>query len=602
MPNEKHVSSPTSKELSTSYQTDELQYCFIGHSHHARWRDDLVSACEEIMPKFGVVPWYADKYLDPTKSLLDTIVDMVAHAHLGIYDLSCWHEGKQGTWAIPRNVLIELGIAIALNRPILLIQHEESRRNGPKLPDCLESLRERILPFTGPYHLKEILAENVPVLLKGPPDSNWLGRHCHFGNQVCKYREIHPFQRQWRHEKLHCHIADGSDIDQSDFRGLIEEVLNQYNDVEVHYLDELSIADGYKYFICSYCQMVRTTLFAIYRITPQTNIGTYIAMGISIAIERQFDYKIPKILLTATMEDVPSLLTMNKVVVAWNSTESKRRLQEFLPQVLQVVRRTTFRPRPLPFIEFKPRIRTPVPKERGTENDQTAIVDQTSGLLQQIQKLFAQGRLSEAISLCEQSLAKDTNQPTIRFFLGRLFQQQQLWMKATRQFQHLLDDSTYALSSYQALGQCYRGRGDMRTAARYFDEALKRVDFRAFGISESDQLMQMYYEVAEAHNIVGEQQVVMDIYNTLMGFLQEHGLSDKVTQVDQCFNKYRVTRLPSRFLPLERIRAYHRIDKRCRLLGKHRNHLRYKRREVQVFCVLKRGENLDVLMRYETGT
>src|SRR5438093_936981 len=99
--------------LNSNYQTYEHQKCFIGHSHKATWREDIEHACEEILPKFGLKPWYADTYFDPAKSLLDMVVDMIANARFGIYDLSYWRKDNKSEWIMPRNVFIELGMTIA---------------------------------------------------------------------------------------------------------------------------------------------------------------------------------------------------------------------------------------------------------------------------------------------------------------------------------------------------------------------------------------------------------------------------------------------------------------------------------------------------------
>ena len=60
------------------------------------------------------------------------------------------------------------------------------------------------------------------------------------------------------------------------------------------------------------------------------------------------------------------------------------------------------------------------------------------------------------------------DRPDARYFLGWLYQEQRRWDEAIRQFQTLLNDPDYALSCYYALGQCYRAKGDMRSATHAF--------------------------------------------------------------------------------------------------------------------------------------
>jgi tetratricopeptide (TPR) repeat protein len=164
---------------------------------------------------------------------------------------------------------------------------------------------------------------------------------------------------------------------------------------------------------------------------------------------------------------------------------------------------------------------------------QTRITsNQVTGALQQAQMYQNQGRFNDAINLCEQILESGFDRPDARYFLGWLYQEQQRWDDAIQQFQHLLNDPDYALSCYYALGQCYRARGDLRTATVHFDEAVDRVNLDALTVEESDQLVQLCQEAAEAHRLLGEQEQALTVYNALLGFLRSRGWSDKVSQVE----------------------------------------------------------------------
>ncbi len=158
--------------------------------------------------------------------------------------------------------------------------------------------------------------------------------------------------------------------------------------------------------------------------------------------------------------------------------------------------------------------------------------NQVTGALQQAQTYQNQGRFNDAIDLCEQILASGFERPDARYFLGWLYQEQQRWDDAIQQFQRLLNDPDYALSCYYALGQCYRARGDLRTATVHFDEAVDRVNLDALTSEESDQLVQLCQEAAEAHRLLGEQEQALTVYNALLGFLRSRGWSDKVAQVE----------------------------------------------------------------------
>src|SRR6266699_2107291 len=171
---------------------------------------------------------------------------------------------------------------------------------------------------------------------------------------------------------------------------------------------------------------------------------------------------------------------------------------------------------------------------------------QVTGVLRQAQTFQTQGRFADAIDLCEQILGNGFDRPDARYFLGWLYQEQRRWDEAIRQFQTLLNDPDYALSCYYALGQCYRAKGDMRSATQHFDEAVDRVNLDALSVEESDQLLQLCPEAAEAHRMLGEQEQTFTVYNALLGFLRSRQWNDKVAQVEFMLQQLQNTPLPTR--------------------------------------------------------
>ncbi len=171
---------------------------------------------------------------------------------------------------------------------------------------------------------------------------------------------------------------------------------------------------------------------------------------------------------------------------------------------------------------------------------------QVTGVLRQAQTYQTQGRFPDAIDLCEQILASGFDRPDARYFLGWLYQEQQRWDEAIRQFQMLLNDPDYALSCFYALGQCYRAKGDLQAATMHFDEAVDRVNLDALTIEESDQLVQLCQEAAEAHRLLGEQEQAITVYNALLGFLRSRGWSDRVAQVEFMLQQMQHAPLPTR--------------------------------------------------------
>ena len=179
----------------------------------------------------------------------------------------------------------------------------------------------------------------------------------------------------------------------------------------------------------------------------------------------------------------------------------------------------------------------PTPRKRITAS-------QVTGVLRQAQNYQTQGRFPDAIDLCEQIIESGFDRPDARYFLGWLYQEQRRWDDAIRQFQTLLNDPDYALSCYYALGQCYRAKNDLRTATMHFDEAVDRVNLDALTAEESDQLVQLCQEAAEAHRLLGEQEQALTVYNALLGFLRSRGWNDKVAQVEFMLKQVQNTPVP----------------------------------------------------------
>ena len=134
----------TKSSLNPQFNTYDRQKCFIAYTHRAPWSEDILAACVDVLPRFGLEAWYADDQFEPSRSLKEKVVEMIANARYGIFDLSALYDRGRNEWVMPRNVLIELGIAIALNRPVLLLRTAENRVRGHKLPVCLAGIGETV--------------------------------------------------------------------------------------------------------------------------------------------------------------------------------------------------------------------------------------------------------------------------------------------------------------------------------------------------------------------------------------------------------------------------------------------------------------------------
>ena len=69
--------------LRPEYRSYERQKCFVGHSREAEWRDDVLNACAQVLPEFGLELWYAADHFEPTKPLRDKVGELITNALCG---------------------------------------------------------------------------------------------------------------------------------------------------------------------------------------------------------------------------------------------------------------------------------------------------------------------------------------------------------------------------------------------------------------------------------------------------------------------------------------------------------------------------------------
>ncbi|HEX8997143.1 MAG TPA: tetratricopeptide repeat protein [Ktedonobacterales bacterium] len=158
---------------------------------------------------------------------------------------------------------------------------------------------------------------------------------------------------------------------------------------------------------------------------------------------------------------------------------------------------------------------------------------QITSALREAQQLQQEGRVGEAVAICEELLESGVDRPDVHYFLGWLCQEADRWEDAASQFELLLEDPEYALSCYYALGQCARALGRVEDAARYFDEAVDRVNLDVLNQDESDQLLQLCQEAAEAHRDMQDTEGAETIFSALLGYLRSQGWQEQVSEVER---------------------------------------------------------------------
>ena len=170
---------------------------------------------------------------------------------------------------------------------------------------------------------------------------------------------------------------------------------------------------------------------------------------------------------------------------------------------------------------------------------------QISSALKEAQQLQQEGRVGEAVAICEELLESGVDRPDVHYFLGWLCQEADRWQDAASQFELLLDDPEYALSCYYALGQCARALGQVEDAAHYFDEAVDRVNLDVLAQDECDQLLQLCQEAAEAHRDMRDAEGAETIFSALLGYLRSQGWQEQVNEVEQMMRETLGTNPPA---------------------------------------------------------
>ena len=230
--------------------------------------------------------------------------------------------------------------------------------------------------------------------------------------------------------------------------------------------------------------------------------------------------------MRAVQPEKPAVLIDENAIPAWMKVQPAEKPASLLDQSAL----PSWMREPLPVVPTP--AQPPVPKNKAQPPRKRITANQVTGALRQAQTFQTLGRFNDAIDLCEQILEDGFDRADTRYFLGWLYQEQQRWDNAIQQFQLLLNDADYALSCFYALGQCYRAKGDIRTAIVHFDEAVDRVNLDALTIEEAPQLIQLCQESVEAHLAVGERGQAITVYTALLGYFRKRGWNDHIATVE----------------------------------------------------------------------
>lgn len=196
-----------------------------------------------------------------------------------------------------RNVYLELGIAIGLGTPFFLVQHYEA--DIPKILDGLTRYTKGGLFRTMRREL---------------------------GNQIEEYDfgvvrftvDLPPADSQTKYL-----IAAGELIEDEDFEGsIIDSIRQNYPHLEPKSLTEQLGNSSSGWMLEQLIELIRTSHFAIYRIDEECSPTTFLALGVSIGLNRPFlminrtNREVPVDLRGMGIYQFPNFVTLEKEIIS----------------------------------------------------------------------------------------------------------------------------------------------------------------------------------------------------------------------------------------------------------------------------------------------
>jgi len=261
------------RQLVRQYLTPPTQEYFVGHGFSDAQKKDLRPAVERALASTGLKPYRADDVVTP-KAILQKIMEKISLTQFCIFDIS-----------LPRpNVFIEIGVAIGLNRPLLILAQRETI-----VPQALKSLVS--ISYSSYAQLTRDLAGKTDALARRIEKGKQLGtNYCHICEKPCVDTVV-------RQERRYL-VASPRGQAASDFNSAVEGALREH-DYHPLYLDEEA---GGGMAVCQFCHLLRSTAFGIYHLHTETPCETFLALGLAIGLKAAF------VLLSPKDSDLPSNL------------------------------------------------------------------------------------------------------------------------------------------------------------------------------------------------------------------------------------------------------------------------------------------------------
>lgn len=163
----------------------------------------------------------------------------------------------------------------------------------------------------------------------------------------------------------------------------------------------------------------------------------------------------------------------------------------------------------------------------------TAASGRPKALLTQALEYQAQGLLSQAIACYEQILQAGWQRPEIEYNLGLLYLQTGRYEESIQLLQRTAQEPELAMGSLFAIGQCYRGQGDIDKAMEYFLKAVETVNLQTMPKEQADEIIALYKSLADGYRLKGQTDKALAVITSLANAIANKGWPDKLTLVQE---------------------------------------------------------------------
>ncbi|HSG15045.1 MAG TPA: tetratricopeptide repeat protein [Anaerolineae bacterium] len=151
-------------------------------------------------------------------------------------------------------------------------------------------------------------------------------------------------------------------------------------------------------------------------------------------------------------------------------------------------------------------------------------------LISQALDLQTRDLTDEAINSYEQALAKGAGGAAIHFCLGVLYHGKMRFGQAKREFEQSFEDASLRPASYYAIGEAYRGRGNLRRAIEYYVATLRAIDLSYLEQDKAERVSDLYAHLVSELLSEAEPRAAVEFVAALTGFLGQDGWQQRVDQ------------------------------------------------------------------------